>query len=207
MCNMGLPPYHDQVLILSESRGGDEAMGPDHGEAVAFVEPPCDVVLLPDIEIDIGRLEPRVIEGGIHQPAADPPVLEVGEDIDPAQLLVLRRCCSDGNPHRPELYEADQPARGLGEQEDVLRHGLAEIAVGEIALEMGREIARAEAMPEGVGISPARQAGEGGEIRVLGSPYRHALPAGASQAALRQRPSRISSSVTARMLVPRMSTI
>jgi len=53
----------------------------------------------------------------------------------------------------------------------------------------------------------ARQGREGRKVRFRSSPYRHALAASASQAALRQRPSRISSSVTARMLVPRMSTI
>ena len=53
----------------------------------------------------------------------------------------------------------------------------------------------------------ARQGREGRKVRFRSSPYRHLLAASASQAALRQRPSRISSSVTARMLVPRMSTI
>jgi hypothetical protein len=96
-------------------------------------------------------------ERGIHQAAADPPVLEFGQDIDPAQLLVPVRGSGDGNPQWPELHEANQPARGLGEKEDILRHDLTETALGEIALEMGGQIARAEALPEGLGIGLARQ--------------------------------------------------
>jgi hypothetical protein len=140
-------------------------MGADHGEAIALVEPARLVIFSPDIEIDVARgPEHGMAEGGVHQPAAGSPVLEFGEDIDPAQLPILRSRRGRGNPYRAELHEADQPDIILGQQEDVLRQGGPETVVGEAGREMCRQIMRAEAMAEGIGIGPAREGRQSREI-------------------------------------------
>ena len=81
-----------------------------------------------------------MIQGSIQEAPSDPLVLETGLDIDPAQLPVLGGGGGNPNPQGAELDEADQAALGFGEQEDIFRQGMAEIALGEIALEMGGQI-------------------------------------------------------------------
>jgi hypothetical protein len=71
------------------------------------------------------------------------------------------------------LDEGDQPALGFGEQEDIFLQGLAEAALREIALEMGGQIGGAEAMAEGLGIGPARQGRQSGDVVHPGSADDH----------------------------------
>lgn len=71
------------------------------------------------------------------------------------------------------MDEADQAALGFGEQEDIFRQGMAEIALGEIAREMGGQIGGAEAMAKGVGIGPARQGRQSRDVVHPGSADDH----------------------------------
>src|SRR5262249_48597680 len=84
-----LPADHDEIASRGRTGGDGEGMRADDRETVALVEAAGAIVLLPDIEKDLGRLlEARMIEGGIEQSPSDAAGLKGRLDIEPPQLLV-----------------------------------------------------------------------------------------------------------------------
>src|SRR5262245_50149452 len=103
-------------------------MRADDREAVALIEPAGAVVLLPDIEKDVGRaFEARMIECGVQQLLADAAGLKGRLDIEPPHLLVAGRAAGRWYLERAELRIADRAGVDGGDQEDVGLGGRAEI--------------------------------------------------------------------------------